>query len=109
MVKRVTADILAYRRGDIFKVRRRDGMGRLYVAWLFVQQICLSSCVFSLQVFIMAKEPKKLALFPLLQTAKRLLVISYKVIRKVTVSFTPCPLFQWYLQSKKYLLHLSTV
>jgi hypothetical protein len=73
MVKRVTADILAYSRGDIFKVRRRrDGE---IVAWLFVQQICLSSCVFSLQVFIMAKEPKKLALFPLLQTGKK--VISY--------------------------------
>jgi hypothetical protein len=105
MVKRVTADILAYKRGDIFKVRRRDGE---IVAWLFVQQqICLSSCAFSLQVFIMAKEPKKLALFPLLQTAKRLLVISYKVIRKVTLSFTPCPLCQWYPQSKKFLLNLS--
>jgi hypothetical protein len=104
MVKRVTADILAYKRGDIFKVRRRDGE---IVGWLFVQQICLSSCAFSLQVFIMAKEPKKLALFPLLQTAKRLLVISYKGIRKVTPSFTPCPLCQWYPQSKKFLLNLS--
>jgi hypothetical protein len=43
MVKRVTADILAYKGGDIFKVRRRDGE---IVAWLFVQQICLSSCAF---------------------------------------------------------------
>ncbi len=30
-----------------------------------------------------------------------------KVIRKVILSFTPCPLFQWYPQSKKILLNLS--
>jgi len=31
-----------------------------------------------------------------------------KVIRsKVILSFTPCPLFQWYSQSKKILLNLS--
>jgi hypothetical protein len=32
---------------------------------------------------------------------------SIKVIRKLTLSFTPYPLFQWYLQSKEILLNLS--
>jgi thermostable 8-oxoguanine DNA glycosylase len=30
-----------------------------------------------------------------------------KVIGKVTLSFTPYPLFQWYLQSKEILLNLK--
>jgi len=30
-----------------------------------------------------------------------------KVVRKLTLSFTPYPLFQWYLQSKEILLNLS--
>jgi hypothetical protein len=33
--------------------------------------------------------------------------IYIKVIRKVTLSFTPYPLFQWYPQSKEILLNLS--
>jgi hypothetical protein len=30
-----------------------------------------------------------------------------KVIREVSLSFTPYPLFQWYLQSKEILLNLK--
>jgi len=33
--------------------------------------------------------------------------MSNKVIHKVTFSFTPCPLFQWYPQSTEILLNLS--
>ncbi len=40
-------------------------------------------------------------------TTWEIFAYSFRVIGKDILCFTPYPLFQWYLQSKKILLHLS--
>jgi hypothetical protein len=63
----------------------------------------LLTCLNSNQLHSSPTLPRVLSIYSL----THITYLDNKIIREVTLSFTPHPLFQWYLQSKEILLNLQ--